>query len=1057
MKNFTKVVFTLMLIALSSNIFAQGVTTSSMNGKVTDANGPLPGANVVAIHVPSGTKYGSSTDFDGFYRMSNMRVGGPYQITITYVGYQEFKESNIYLNLGESRRLSVTLQESANALDEVVIVGSATPEKDGAATKVGRKQIDALPTLSRSIADFARLTPQAQVNSNGAISISGQNNRFNSIYLDGAVNNDVFGLSSSGTNGGSTGVSPISLDAVESFQINVSPFDVKQSGFAGGSINAVTRSGTNELSGSVYSLYRDESLAGKTPVDLLGTGDTREKLPEFRNLTYGARLGGAIIKDKLFYFVNYERQDNEAPTSFLFNNYNGNASEADLANLSNFLIDNYGYNPRGYTQANNALTSNKLIAKIDWNINDNHKLSLKHSYVGALADDPASSNSGAIRFQNGAVIRDSKTNTTSLELSSNFGSKYSNNLVIGYTKVVDDRGFAGNPFPNVEIQDGGGRIFFGSEAFSTANLLETSVLTFTDNFEIYSGRHKVTIGTHNEFTSVKNLFFGRNFGYYRFSSLNDFLTGVNANRYRLGYSLLGGNGDSSLGAAEFDSAQIGFYVQDEVDVTDRLKITGGLRFDVPFYSDGLANDNFNTDTVPLLLAAGKDLKGAQVGNGIAPTVHVSPRLGFNWDILGNKKTVIRGGLGVFVSRIPAVWPGGVYNNNGLTAGSLDIRDGSVAFNPDVNSQFTNPAPGSGATGGVVDLFSSDFQLPQLFKVNLAIDQKLPKNFNFSADLLLNETIRGIQYENLNLAGPEYNTNETGSRPVFNNRLIDGSYPGIYLASNTSQGHSWNISGTLGKNYYNDFIDIRAQVTYSYGDSYVLNDATSSQNSSQWENVENVRGANNLDLSRSDFSQGHRVLSQVSIDLKWNKSNKTTLGLFYNGNEGNVFSYVYNDFGNIADDTGRNTSLIYVPQNASEINLIDTSDLSAADQWTALNAFIEGDEYLSSRRGRFAERNGDRNDWSHIVDFKFTHEIRFNKNALEFTADIFNFTNLLNKEWGNSLNSGSRVSLIDFEGFEADGRTPQYSYDPSNIENSLNQPAFIDSRWRMQLGLRYKFN
>ncbi|CAM1345843.1 TonB-dependent receptor [Tenacibaculum crassostreae] len=1065
MKTFKNVLL-VALFFVTATVLGQGVTTSSMAGKVVDSfDEALPGANVLVTHIPTGTKYGAETNLDGLYRISNMRSGGPYKLTISYVGYKSYEREGVFLSLGASETFNVKLSEDENILSEVVVVAN-TSVKEGSETKVSRKQIASLPTISRDISDFARLTPQAQVTGDNVISIGGQNNRYNAIYLDGAVNNDVFGLSSSGTNGGQTGVSPISLDAVDQFQINIAPFDVRQSGFAGGSINAITRSGTNQTQGSVYSFFRNEKLAGKTPVDIAGDNE-RERLAEFTALTYGARIGGAIKKDKLFYFVNYERQDNETPRRFFGDDYTGDTNVAGLTNLAQFIQTNYGYDVGGYEKAISSLKSDKLIAKLDWNINDNHKLSLKHSYVKALNNRANSSSTRSINFANGNQVFESTTNTSTLELNSNFGSKYANNLVVGYTTVRDDRGFNGSPFPNVSIRDGRGRINFGSEPFSTANLLEQDVLTITDNFEIYAGAHKVTIGTHNEFSSVNNVFFGRNFGFYEFNNVNDFITNQKAIRYRLGYSLIGGNGDASEGAAKFDAYQLGVYFQDEITFSDRLKVTAGLRFDMPFWQNGRENEDFNTRTIALLEAAGKDLKGARVGKGIDSKVHISPRVGFAWDVNGNGKTKVRGGFGIFTSRVPLVWPGGAYNNNGVTSGRIDIRGASNTpnFNPDVNNQFKDPVPGTGATGGAVDLFASDFTLPQVFKTNIAIDQKLPENFAISADFIWNDNINAIQYENLNLAGPQFSTTEPGSRPNYGFQEVDGTYQGIYLASNTDQGHSWNFSTTLSKNYFSDFLDVRGQVSYSYGDSYVLNDASSSQNSSQWARVENVGGANDLRLGRSDFAQGHRFLANSSIDFKWNDWNKTTLGVFYNGEQGNVISYVYNDRGNLTSDSGEANSLVYVPASASEINLVDDGSYTAAQQWADLNSFIESNDYLRSRRGKFAERNGDRAKWSHVIDLKFAHEFKLkgmkNSHSLELTADIFNFTNLLNKNWGKRYFSGSfnAVRLINFEGFASDGTTPEYTYDP-RAETSLNRSddsGLNSSRWQMQVGVRYKFN
>ena len=1050
--------------------FSQGVTTSSINGRVLDGQSePLLGANVVVIHTPSNTTYGAITDFDGFYRISNMRVGGPYKISITYIGFEEYVADNVYLQLGDSKRISATLGESLNELEEVVVTGQSNSlfdsGKTGAETNVSQRQVNTLPTISRNIADFARLTPQAKVSGDDVVSISGQNNRYNAIFIDGAVNNDVFGLAANGTNGGQTGVSPISLDAIESFQINVAPFDVRQSGFSGGSINAITKSGTNDFEGSAYGFYRNQGLAGKTPEDLVGDNGERTKLDDFTAKTYGVRIGGPIVEDKLFFFVNYERQDNETPQPFNIENFRGDASANDLQDLSDYLNDNFGYNAGGYTNNTSTLTSDKLIAKIDWNINENNKLSLKHSYVKAIQFDAPSSNEGSINFLNRAINFESITNSTALELNSQIGSNMANNLIIGYTSVNDDRNPAGGNFPSVQIFDAAGSsIFFGSEPFSTANLLEQSNLTITDNFEIYSGRHKITLGTNNEFSSSKNVFFRQNFGDYRFDSLDDFLGGNTANRYRYGYSLLGGFGDDSQGAAEFDLFQFGLYAQDQISFTDNFKFTMGVRIDIPYWADGLENDDFNTRTVSLLEAAGKDLQGARVGQGIDPNVHLSPRVGFNWDVTGDRSTQIRGGLGVFTSRVPLVWPGGTYNNNGVTAGFIQLTGDDVPdFNADSNGQFADPVPGSGSVGGQVDLFAKDFKLPQVFKTNIAVDQRLPGDIIFSADFIWNDNITAVTYENINISGPQFTTTGAGARPNYGFSKVDGTYSDIYLGSNTGEGSSYNVSGTLSKNFFGPKLDITAQATYSYGDSDVLLDATSSQNSSQWRNLETVNGSNRPTLSRSDFSPGHRVVANSTFEFKWSDNLKTRIGVFYEGAQGQPFSYVYNT-SSLLSDTGSFSSLVFVPSNANEAQLVDTDDLTAAQQYAELSALIEGDDYLRSRKGKFAERNADRSDWTNIIDLKFAQEfgLKFGEknHKIEVTADIFNFTNLLNKKWGvRTFTNFNQVGLLDFEGFADDGTTPQFSYDPRAAEtrNIIDDSGLQSSRWQMQIGLRYTFN
>ncbi len=1087
--------FVVILIAFVGETYAQGVTTSSLGGKVTDnTGGPLPGATVVAIHGPTGTKYGVTTDFDGFYRISNMRVGGPYRVTISYVGFLGYVKDGLQLQLGQSEKLNTQMKEATSELEEVVITatnnGIFDSGKTGTETTVTQRQINAIPNTSRSVAEFVRVTPQAQLNegSDGfSVSIAGQNNRFNGIYIDGAVNNDVFGLAGSGTNGGQTGINPFSIDAIETFQINVAPFDVRQSGFAGGAINAITRSGSNNWEGSAYTFFKNESLVGKTPVDLVNEGEEREKIDEFTALTYGMRVGGPIIKDKLFFFANYERVDNETPAPFNISNYRGNSTEQDLTNLRQAVLSRYNYDIGDFNNNASTLLGNTFTVRVDWNINDNNQIFIKNNYVKSENLEGRGSSNGTINFTNGSEKFESVANTTTLEWNSQIGDKFSNNLIVGYSLVRDDRDPDGSPFPTVFLDDGDGGINFGAERFSTANLLDQDVFTFANNFSIYSGKHTITVGTQNEYATSKNLFFRNNFGRYRyFDNFDDldgdgedetlvatgverFLNNDPVSRYDYNYSLIpgGGIGDESTGAAEFERFVLGFYVQDEVQFTDNLKLTAGLRVDVPFWEDGLVNDDFNNRTIPLLEAAGKNLKGARVGTAIKPRAHIAPRLGFNWDVKGDNTTQVRGGLGVFTSRVPLVWAGGTYNNNGVTQGVSDARDfdDPIFFNPDVNSQPRHLTAGAGDVGGQIDLFAPNTKLPQIMKYNIAVDQKLPWwGLIASADFLYQDNITQLQYENLNIReATESLNNGPDRRPRYNlfNR-IDNTYgAGIYLASNTGEGFSYNASFTLTKPFENGF---QGSVSYSYGESENIFDATSSQNSSQWNNQVTVNGKNaRTPLTRSDFSAGHRIISNVSYEFKWNENIKTTIGLVYEGSQSRPFSYTYGNDNNqlIINDDFDDGALIYVPNNASEIQFAGTPQ-EQADQWEKFNNYISNDDYLSEKRGQYAERNGDRGPWNHVFDFKFVQDFSLtvgeHKHGLQFTADILNFGNFLNKEWGVRKFISNEVNLLDVVAID-NNNVPTFQLNDNVIDDveQIDDLGNQSSRWQMQIGLRYLFN
>ncbi len=1052
--------------------FAQGVTTSSMNGRVIDTNGEtLIGANIVAEHLPSGTIYGNVTDVDGYYRIQNMRVGGPYRITISYTGFADQVKDNVYLRLGQSFRYNTTLQETAVEIEGVEVVARRNDIFDGnstgSKTTVTERDIAVLPTISRSLGDFTRLTPSS-TSSEGSdgfqLSFNGMNNRYNAIYIDGAVNNDVFGLARSGTNGGQTGVSPISVDAIEELQVNLAPFDVTIGGFAGAAISALTRSGTNNLEGSVYHFIRNQSLAGKTPTD--NPDITRVKLDDYSATTTGFRLGGALVKNKLFFFVNAEIQRDETPLPFDFADYVGN-SDINQINALISKLQGYGYDPGTFTDNNRFLDSDKITAKIDWNINDKHKLALRHGYVKATNLEGVQSNSRNIAFLNSSEFFVSNTNSTSLELNSVLNTNLSNNLLIGFTSVRDDRDPSGEPFPYVLIDDGSGRITFGSERFSTANLLNQDVLTITDNLKLYKGSHTFTIGTHNEFYSIGNLFIPFNYGSYEFTDLQTFLDGGNSDFYIRSYSLRDNlEGDETQSLASFKAGQLGFYVQDELQVNDKLKVTAGLRMDLPFYGDTPTNESFNTTTIPMLEAAGYDLEGARSGQFIKATPMLSPRLGFNLDLSDDNSRQLRGGVGVFTSRAPLVWVGGAYNNYGLNRGTV-LRFGDLPFNPDWQTQIPGDIdPNNAQPSGDIDLFAQDFKLPKFLKTNLIYDQKLGNGFELQLDGNYIKTLRNVAYKNINLKPSVENlTGTPDDRPIYNRRdEIDDTYGRIVLGTNTSEGYSYNFSAQLSKGFSNGF---QGMMAVSYGDAYTVFDGNSSQNSSQWRGLHSIRGRNiDQPLARSDFSQGGRFILGASKEFAWSRGVKTTISIFHESAQGRPYSYTYNDRGRLKNEDSRERELIYIPASSNEIVLIEKNGVSPQAQWEALDAFINQDPYLSTNRGGYAVRNSNRGPWSNVMDMKILQDFILNAggkaHTFQLSLDIYNFTNLLNKDWGRRRFYFNNEELLNFEGFVEDTNTPQFSFNPDILnEDGVIDPLIDDgglqsSRWQMQLGIRYIF-
>lgn len=1075
------------LLFVCGTALGQGTTTSEMRGIVLDeANEPLIGANVVATHVPSGTTYGTSTDVEGNYRIPNMRVGGPYKVSVSYTGYATQDYENLMLRLGEAQKRNFTLGQASVELAAIQVVSTAgvTGQSSGASTQIGEEQIDVMPTLNRDINDFVRLTPQASRFGSG-ISFAGVNNRYNAIYIDGAVNNDVFGLASSGTNGGQTGISPFSIDIIDQFQVVLSPYDVSLGGFAGGGINAVTKSGTNEFSGTAYYFFQNESLAGKTNkvlAERIGIEDEdRTKLAPFTQKTFGASLSGPIVKDKVFFFLNAEIQDDETPSPFetqLYTGEDGRASIADLENLRSNVMSKYGYDPGTFGDVSDELSGLKLFGKLDFNLNENNRLTVRHQYSNAEQLNRNAGNSRRINFSNNGVFFPSTTNSSAIELNSRFGTKASNNLIIGFTSVRDDRDGIEGDFPYVIIEDGsGGDIRFGTEQFSTANQLDQDIFTLTNNFKLYKGDHTWTFGTHNEFYNMYNLFIRQNYGVYRFSSIDDFLSGAPAKEFDRSYSLVDElTGDGSAAASEFNAMQLGFYAQDEIALNQKFTLTAGLRVDIPIITSDPQEDTYFNSTALPKMQAKYDIANDVVA-GAAPDGQLmfSPRVGFDYDLAGDRSSVLRGGLGIFTSRIPFVWPGAMFNNNGLTIGGVSERniDGDIFFESNIQNQPTNP--NFSVPSGQVDLFVKDFKYPQVFRTNLAFDKKFSSGWEMSLEGTYTKTLNNVLYTNIN-SDPTTEFRWTGSpdtRPVYGRDDIDDAYSAVYVGSNTGEGYTYTLTGSLAKQFNSGF---SAYFAYTYGDAYAVNEGTSSQNSSQWRGQVHIDGRNQPVFGRSDYALGHRVVSSLSYKKDWtgDGSFATTVSLFYNGQTGTAMSYVIggNSARNIANETGstsRNRSLVYVPANASEINLVDYelssgTVVTAAQQWENLNALIEDDPNLKNSRGGYAEKNGSWAPFTGIFDLAIRQDlgtlIGASSNRLQLSLDVFNMANLLNGKWGVSYfvpGDFNNYFLYDFEGYAADGTTPEFTYRDDEIGSDRFNISGTGSRWRMRLGVRYLFN
>lgn len=1054
------------------------VTTSGMNGSVSGSNNEtLPGAAILAVHTPTGSQYVTTANSDGLFNISNMIVGGPYKITVTYIGYENYVKSDVYLSLGQSYRLNINMSEKSTSISGIEVNAYQHDvfdgNKTGAETYIGNHDIQVLPSINRGLNDLLRLTPQASV-VNGGISIAGINNRYNSIFVDGAVNNDVFGLSASGTNGGQLGINPFSQDAIEEFQVAVAPYDVKLSGFAGAGINAITKRGTNEIKGTAYYYFRSESVTGKKPTEI---NSMRESADPFTAKTYGLSIGGPVIKDKLFVFINAEMQKDETPLSYSFADYTGNLKNNpdSLLQLEN-KIRYYGYEPGKYENPVKTLESNKILVRLDYNLNKHHKLSLRHSYTKGISIYPYElSSPNQIVYTNNWINFTSSTNSTAFEINSFFGHKLYNNLLLGYTNVRDDRDPNGADFPYIKITDGNNKyIIFGSERYSSANDLKQNILTITDNFEIFIGKHNITIGTHNEFYKMYNLYIRENFGRYNYNSVSQFIQGLDKASYSRSYSLVDDNtGDGSDAAAKFNAMQLGFYLQDKYEATRQLSVTVGLRIDVPvFIDDPIVIPQFDT-TLAKISAAGYDIKGTQSGKMPQSQLMLSPRAGFNDDVFNNKKTQVRGGIGIFTSRVPFVWPAGAYSNCGMIIGGINLTEDTVAFISDPNDQYT--AEDAGLTvskpSGEINLMAKNFKFPQVARASIALDQKLPWwGLIASAEFIFTKTINNVILYNINIK-PSSKT-LTGSpdhRIIYGTAgsvsLIEKRYTAIYLLDNTSDGYGYNISFQLQKPADKGF---SGSIAYTLGHSKGLVDGTSSQNSSQWRYTANVNGRNNLDMAYTGFDMGSRIIAFLNYKIKYARRFATTITAFYNGQSGSRYSYIYLDGYKMTSEDFRNDQdLVFVPNDQSQINLVSYSEgevtITPDDQWKALDEFIKNDKYLSERRGKYAERNGARLPFEHTIDLKllqdFYLDFHGHRHTLQLSFDIFNVANLINPEWGwKYYVSNSAYPLIKFEGFETDGTSPKFTFrNKADMDvKTINDNGIGTSRWYGQFGVRYIF-
>jgi hypothetical protein len=1071
--------------------FAQ-VTTGSMSGTVVDEKGlPLPGVTITALHTPTGTNYATVSRVDGRYNLPNLRVGGPYTVTYSFIGFTSSVQSNINLTLGQESKIDIKLSPSSLQLGEVVVTSTQNKvinnSRTGSQETITRSQIDRLPTISRSISDYTKLTPTA----NGS-SFGGRNGNGNNLTVDGALFNNSFGLS--GSLGGQTNSQPISLDAIEQIQVAVSPFDVTQGRFAGSGINTVTKSGTNDFKGTVYLYKRSAGLVGLKAM----TAEVAKPTIDYNQRGFSA--GGPIIKNKLFFFVSGEQERISDPATAFTALQAGQTSggsisqvtAADLNTLKDFLKTKYNYDAGAYDNYNLRTRSDKITAKLDWNIDKNNTLSIKYFYLKSLRDVPPSS-SGAQGSRSASITTlpffssyytiNNNFNIGIAELNTRIGTKFANKLTVGYQALRDFRSSpGGGSFPLVDILNAAGNTMttFGYEPFTANNVLNTDTYQFSDQFTIFAGKHEINIGTANEFNKFKNGFAPNYNGGYRFRSLADFYASANtgaptAARYDYRYSALP---DGSFPYAFVKSYTLGFYVQDKYQVNDNFKLTYGVRADLPVYN---TESQSNTDAAALTGFR----NGYRVNTAEFPktSLQVSPRVGFNWDVNGNGNTQLRGGAGVFTGPVPYVYISNQASNNGVQFGSYGLVPGAggvaatdprLVFNPNVDAN--RPTGAAANTSYNLALTDKNFKFPSNFRANVAVDHKLPFGIIGTLEAIYSKDINAVYYENVAL--PTTGTAFAGS----DNRIRYSStsvYPSIptaqggntaakpnitdaILLKNTNKGYSYSVTGQLQRTFKEFYFN----VAYTYADTRTVNDGGSIAQSTWRDRV--VSGDPNEDVaSYASFRQPHRVIASMSYRKEYINHLATSIGLTFESANAGTSSYVYN--GDVNGDGQTSNDLIYVPNDINDIVLVkdNTADpRTAAQQYAQLSAYINQDPYLSKRKGKYAERNGVVLPYFKLVNLNFTQDIYQTtgkiKNTLRFEANIINFGNMLYKNWGN-IKYLNRSGLLAYKGIEAVTGKPTYSFpyfDNTNqvpLTNSFGNGVSQGSRWQAQLGFRYIFN
>ncbi|MBS1921314.1 MAG: TonB-dependent receptor [Bacteroidetes bacterium] len=1085
------------LYLFSESVFSQETNTNVSGIVKSERKEVLPFATVVIVHEPTKNTYSIQTNSKGFFNLFNIKPGGPYTLTISYAGFEPLLKTNLFIRYTEQNFYSLLqgdefsefiLKEKKNMLDNVTINVKKQPEpKFGMETNIDQEKINSLPSISRNFQDYIRLVPNAKVNGDGGISLAGQNNKYNSFFIDGSNMNDMLGLANNGSAGGRTDAPPISMEAIEEIKVLQSPYNVQYSNFTGGSINAITKSGSNQFKSSAWYYFRNENMAGKSPLpeEVQGTPGEfkRTRLNPFFNQTAGVWASGPLIKNKLFYFLLTEYQSESQPQPYNFSEYKGNSTPQQIFDLVDTVRKRYGYNA-GTADVVNELHAKRLVAKIDWNPNVKNKFTLSYRYNNGERIAPQTQNgSTSIRFSNNRYRLISSTHSASFEWKSYFRNSANNRLLVTFNSEVTPIKITGQLFPIVTINDGAATIIFGSSGLGQINRFTSSEFTVLDIYKFVKNNHAISLGMDLDFTKIKDISLNGYFGNYRFRNLNVFIQNGFPFKYSRILSLVdkpvNANTDA---AAKYYPLRTGFFINEEIRINENLKITAGIRADMNALPAKYKEDKYFNTMARSEIEKYYDLEGAVTGMAMKPTWQLSPRFGFTYKI-PEEKITIQGGAGIFSGHILNVWASQLYVAN---IGNLNImpQQYGLYFNPDPYNQpdFQSLGINPENKKGVLQLIARNYKYPAVFRTSLSMDKNFIKTWNLTADIFFTKNIIENRYINVNILPPLKKSPQPGSRSVYSTFSLPDAIPtpggnpydNIYLLTNNhgEKGFSYGVTVEINKSIANN---LQANFSYCFENSIDLFDPVGTGNTidGQWGRLETVNGKNFADRSVSDFDLRHRINAALTKKFNYGKWS-TLITLIYNGQSGSPFSYVYNgsminDDGN-PSQTNSNADLIYIPTKADLNNMTflanSNNDPSPQQQKDALNDFIESDKYLRKHRGEFAERNGARLPFTNTIDLRLQQDFKIKLNKKETTIsiiyDVFNFTNMLNKKWGRLyFLPNDNFSLITFAGFsDPNTLTPQYKFTPLNGKPWSVQSSTApgnSARWISQLGIKINFN